>query len=77
MACAYVGFVNNSHTKCFVAVLIYFLNNGSHHGQSVCKFWALSQTCEKRLLASSCLFFRPSAWNNLIFEYFSNHIKKI
>ena len=29
----------------------------------VCIFWALSRNCEKWLLASSCLFLRPSEWN--------------
>jgi len=40
-------------------------------------FQALSQNFEKRLLASSCLSMRPSAWNNLaptgriFFQHFS------
>jgi hypothetical protein len=28
------------------------------------RFWARSQNCENRLLASSCSFVRPSFWNN-------------
>jgi hypothetical protein len=30
----------------------------------VSHFWALSHSCEKRLLASSCLNVRPNEWNN-------------
>jgi hypothetical protein len=45
---------------------VIFLSDGIATSVSmrVSSFQALSQNCEKRLLASSCLSVRPSSWNN-------------